>query len=173
MTVMPGLFGRRQGPPTSPCPHCDTPLERALAGQRRLVCPHCRSALQPIERASNLKKLLAAMIDAGVVLLICAPWILFRAAAVAGDDRGLINRILDALAEGVWVNLLSLWPAWLITVIYFASTTALFGRSAGQQCLSLRVVDNEGLIPSVRHCSLRAIALLITNIPWDLVFCGP
>lgn len=154
----------------SPCPHCDTPLERALAGQRRLVCPHCRRSLQPLLRATDVRRVLAAALDTCVVIVICTPWILLRSMAVAGDERGLLNRILDAMADGIWSNLFSLWPAWLIAALYFASSTAFFGRSAGQQCLSLRVVDQEGLIPSMRHCTLRAIALVITNLPMGLGF---
>lgn len=146
------------------------PLERALAGQRRLVCPHCRRSLQPLRKAGNLRRLAAAMVDVGVVILICAPWILFQSRSIAGDPRGLLNRVLDSLALGVIPNILSLWPAWLIAIIYFASTTALFGRTAGQQWLSLRVVDQEGLIPTLRSCSLRAIALVLTNLPMGLGF---
>lgn len=165
-----GLLRPRTASSRSPCPHCDTPLERALAGRRRLVCPHCRRSLQPVKRASNLRRVVAATVDLAVVLLICAPWILFQARAVTGDERGLINRILDALAQGMGTNLLALWPAWLVTIIYFSSTTTLLGRTAGQQCVGLRVVDAEGLIPSAKRCSSRAIALVITNLPLGLGF---
>lgn len=158
------------GPSQSPCPHCDMPLERAQAGQRRLVCPHCRGALQPLFRPGNLRRILAAILDIGIVFVLSVPWLLFLSIPQAGDTRGLLNRILDTLALGIPATLWTLWPLWLLSGVYFATCTLFFGRSGGQHLLALRVVDQEGLIPSPSRCSWRACALVLSNLPMGLGF---
>lgn len=164
------LLRQTYGPSQSPCPHCDTPLERAQAGQRRLICPHCRGTLQPLFRSGNLRRILAAILDIAIVLILSIPWLLFVSIPEPGDTRGLLNRILDTLATGILATMWSLWPLWFLTGLYFAACTVFFGRTAGQHLFALRVVDEEGLIPSPSRSSWRACALVLSNLPLGLGF---
>lgn len=153
---------------TSPCPVCDHPLELSIARARQVACSGCQSALQPLRMPSALRRISAAALDALFVGLLAAPWWLWKWLGPQTDGRGLVNRVLDVLAEGPWVTFVQLWPLAALIVAYSGLFVWLLGRTPGQQLCSIRVVDRCGCTPHAVLSFARALALVLTNLPLGL-----
>lgn len=127
--------------------------------------------------APLLRRLAAAMVDFGVLILAC--WLVFTLSngpselayfgsrTEAIDSEAGLNAFLsrlnqDAIFASIFADYLFL-VMFLLTMIH-ACSDALFGRTLGKRLLGLRVMSVDGDPPSVGAVATRALLMLVDYI---------
>lgn len=112
------------------------------------VCTAARVETSGYKRASVAARLVSAVVDLGVVTVLCAP---FAAALELTNTNWQVPRTW-ILAAGIFC---------ILGFLYFTVSTALTGKTLGLRLLSLRIVDaRTGLIPTGTQSAGRALIYL-------------
>lgn len=115
-------------------------------------------------RAGFVSRLLAALVDVGLIWLIDLAFLL-----TAGVARYLFSGPPFDLPK------MPLWLAFTgggaLGIAYFTLGWAVSGRTPGMQVLGLRVVDSAGDIPSFPRALVRAVCAVLVpvGLAWTLV----
>ncbi|MEM6292371.1 MAG: RDD family protein [Myxococcota bacterium] len=135
------------------CPSCDGLLDPALAADEPPRCPACDEPLLPVRVAGFVRRSLAGLTDA-TVLLLTAGTLNAALLAVSGAEPLLggatgLAAMLAILDVSLTDTLRHFAPFIAMSALYFGLFWSLTGRTLGGRLLDLRVVDRKGQPP--RH----------------------
>lgn len=160
--------GRRSNPRTH-CPACDEPLDPELPTEGMPACPACGERLLPHRAAPVGRRLLATLIDGGILLVTAAPlhWAMLRLVGVPPlleDTRGL-DALLRAAELDPGVVLLRSLPFLSMSALYLVLFWSLTGRTPGAKVAKVRVIDVHGATPAWWWNLVRVLANFAGAIP--------
>lgn len=168
------FWSRRERP--GPCPSCDAALDIGLAKEERPSCPACGQSLVPVRVAGFWRRLLAAFVDAALLLLTAGPLhlglqhLLGASSPVRGGlgGEGGLAGLLQLLTVDPLEVLVWLVPFLGMAGLYFVLFIALSGRTVGQKLVGIRVVRRAGGPVGPWRAILRLAGTALGLVPGGL-----
>jgi uncharacterized RDD family membrane protein YckC len=159
----------RSTPGPAPCPVCDEELDPPPGSGP--VCHSCDATLLPVRTGGSWRRLAGFAVDAALVAMTAAPiaWGLSAIAPGAEPWPAVgLNGLLLVLAGDLGTWALRLVPIALVAAAYFVLFSTLGGQTVGQRLLKLRVVDQNGRVPSLGRASVRVASAGLGLAPLGL-----
>lgn len=164
--------------PSDFCPFCDGIMQSSITAANELPsvvhCEHCQGSLVPVVVAGFWRRLGAACIDLGLLLLTAGPLVygLYRVigTSLVPPSESLFEAALYFFALSPHTIFLWILPFLLLSGLYVGIFQTLFSATLGQRLFRVRVSTRSGSSLSLVRAGIRTLALGLSLLPFGLGF---